>query len=215
MEGKLGGSMVVHGEGRWKEVSSEVNSMLSMLTDMIRTATEVASAVSKGEFQSFSKEASGEFSLLKCEINQMISIVSNERTTKARFFVNIMQQLTGPIQRVIAMLENPLENRELLISSANDLLNSIVYVLDLSRMESGTMELATNALSLRSSVTAALAAVSQKKCNLEFVWDIQPEVPDYVKGDKARLQQILACLVGCAITNTNSGDVVLKVEMQI
>lgn len=50
--------------------------------------------------------------------------------------------------------------------------------------------------------------------NLEFIFQLQPDVPDLFYGDILRLQQIIVNLTGNAIKFTDKGEVIVRVEMK-
>ena len=49
--------------------------------------------------------------------------------------------------------------------------------------------------------------------NIEFLFNISPEVPSHLAGDPLRLAQVLTNLVNNAVKFTEKGDVELKVEL--
>ena len=74
IEGKLGGQAKVPGAmGTWRQLTDNVNQLASNLTTQIRTISDIATAVTKGDLtRSIDVEAQGEVAQLKDNINQMI-----------------------------------------------------------------------------------------------------------------------------------------------
>jgi HAMP domain-containing protein/signal transduction histidine kinase/CheY-like chemotaxis protein len=83
VEGKLGGQASVPGaSGIWKNLTENVNQLAQNLTTQVRSISEVASAVTKGDLTRMIRvEAKGEVEALKDTINQMIA---NLRATTLR-----------------------------------------------------------------------------------------------------------------------------------
>ncbi len=75
VEGRLGGQASVPGaSGIWKNLTENVNQLAQNLTTQVRSISEVASSVTKGDLtRTIRVEAKGEVEALKDTINQMIS----------------------------------------------------------------------------------------------------------------------------------------------
>src|SRR6185369_9115833 len=75
VDGKLGGQASVPGaSGIWKNLTENVNQLAENLTTQVRSISQVASAVTKGDLtRTISVEAKGEVEALKDTINQMIA----------------------------------------------------------------------------------------------------------------------------------------------
>ncbi|HUB62607.1 MAG TPA: HAMP domain-containing protein [Puia sp.] len=75
VEGRLGGQASVPGaSGIWKNLTENVNQLAQNLTTQVRSISEVASAVTKGDLtRTIRVEAKGEVEALKDTINQMIA----------------------------------------------------------------------------------------------------------------------------------------------
>jgi HAMP domain-containing protein/CheY-like chemotaxis protein/signal transduction histidine kinase len=73
-EGKLGGQAAVPGvAGTWKNLTDNVNSMASNLTDQVRNIAEVATAVARGDLsRTITVDVKGEILELKNTINTMV-----------------------------------------------------------------------------------------------------------------------------------------------
>jgi len=77
-EGKLGGQGKVEGvSGTWRELTDNVNTMASNLTDQVRDIAQVTTAVAKGDLErKITIDASGEIQELKNTINTMVAQLS-------------------------------------------------------------------------------------------------------------------------------------------
>ncbi|MBS1816113.1 MAG: response regulator [Acidobacteria bacterium] len=141
---------------------------------------------------------------------------------KSEFLANMSHEIRTPINGVIGMtglaLETELtfEQREYLETvrvSADSLLDVINDILDFSKIEAGKMEMDCAEFDLRESMEVTLKTLGLRagEKNLELLADISPEVPDLVKGDSAKLRQVIVNLIGNAIKFTAAGEVCLAI----
>jgi two-component system sensor histidine kinase/response regulator len=141
---------------------------------------------------------------------------------KANFLANMSHEIRTPMNGVIGMTELLLDTTlhssqrefaETIRTSATSLLAIINDVLDFSKIEAGKLAIDRVDMHVRDIVEdlgmemAALAAAK----NLELIVNVDPGVPDRVRGDPQRLRQILNNLIGNAIKFTPKGDVAVEV----
>ncbi|HXX94542.1 MAG TPA: response regulator, partial [Planctomycetota bacterium] len=96
-------------------------------------------------------------------------------------------------------------------SSGTDLLSLINDILDLSKIESGTMSLEVAQVrfkDLQDDVEASFRPVASSK-KLEFAVTLDPEIPAALETDPKRVQQVLRNLLSNAFKFTNQGGVSL------
>ena len=99
-------------------------------------------------------------------------------------------------------------------SSGNDLLTLINDILDLSKIESGTVNVDVSELrfdDLRHYVERTFRHIGESK-NLDFLLRIDPRLPKSMVTDAKRLQQILKNLLSNAFKFTHDGQVTLSIE---
>ena len=77
-EGRLGGQAPLRGmSGRWRDVTSAVNTMAGRLTAQVRDIAVVTTAVAKGDLtRKVTIEAAGELQELKLTVNTMVDQLS-------------------------------------------------------------------------------------------------------------------------------------------
>jgi len=139
-------------------------------------------------------------------------------------FLSVMShEIRTPLNAVIGMAhllldndpkESQLHDLNLLRFSAENLLNIINDILDLTKMETGNVQLETIPFSLKtlaSDVVSSLhMTVAARNNKLELVCD--EHIPRYIKGDKTRLYQVLMNLLGNSIKFTQNGSIVLRIR---
>ncbi|MBL8113217.1 MAG: response regulator, partial [Acidobacteria bacterium] len=97
------------------------------------------------------------------------------------------------------------------------LLGLVNDILDFSKIEAGKMELESISFSPRTCVEQAsdiLALRAQEK-GLELTVLVEPDVPERVLGDPARLRQVLLNLGSNAVKFTEKGDVTIHVRREL
>ncbi|WP_396601772.1 hybrid sensor histidine kinase/response regulator [Algibacter sp. R77976] len=162
-------------------------------------------------------------------INSQILVLKNEyllekETFKNDFIANFSHQLRNPITASI-IFSNLLINSDLsseqknyldIIQSANkDLKNRIEDILDISKIESGKLILTEKVFNLKNLIKEVIDGyklIATKK-GLEFNFDIDNTLPEFIKGDQYRLKQILANLLNNAIAFTTQGSINFNISL--
>jgi len=143
---------------------------------------------------------------------------------KDNFLSSMSHEMRTPLNAVIGisnilLMDNPkveqLENLNALKFSSNHLLNLINDILDYSKLKIGKIKLYNENFNLREIVTGlekSFSYYAQDK-GLDFIFDIDDNIPKYVIGDSLRLSQILTNLLNNAIKFTLKGSVSCHISL--
>lgn len=144
---------------------------------------------------------------------------------KSQFLTNISHELRTPMTAIIGMTDLslmetlPTNVREYLSAvqtNAHLLLELLNEILDLSKLEAGTLTLESTPLQLRN-ILGELKHTFGHRANqkgLKFEVAVEPSVPNYLIGDSLRLRQIIFNLLTNAIKFTERGQVTLDVRVE-
>ncbi|HEV2695394.1 MAG TPA: HAMP domain-containing protein, partial [Verrucomicrobiae bacterium] len=144
---------------------------------------------------------------------------------KSEFLANMSHELRTPLNSILILGQQLAENSggnlstkqmefaRNIYSSGSDLLNLITDILDLSKIESGTVTVEAEEIgfvSLRDSVERNFRHIADSK-NLPFHVEFEPILPRVMTTDPKRLQQILKNLLSNAFKFTAHGHVTIRV----
>jgi signal transduction histidine kinase/CheY-like chemotaxis protein/HPt (histidine-containing phosphotransfer) domain-containing protein len=143
---------------------------------------------------------------------------------KSEFLAKMNDEIRTPMTGVIGMSELLLETTlttgqrdytEAVRDNAQTLLTVINDILDISKVESGELKLELLDLDLRDTVedVARLLSIQAHEKGSEITVQIDPKLPDSVRGDAGRIRQILLTLGGHSVKYTLRGGVSLNVQL--
>ncbi|HLU40595.1 MAG TPA: response regulator [Planctomycetota bacterium] len=143
---------------------------------------------------------------------------------KARFLANMSHEIRTPMNGILGMTEllaataldeHQRQMANTIKASADALLVVVNDVLDYSKIEAGKLELEEATFDVRAVLDdcANLLATAAEQRGVEVVIYVDPRVAPGLRGDAARLRQILLNLTGNAVKFTLEGQVVLSIDL--
>lgn len=147
-----------------------------------------------------------------------------EINAKAEFLARISHEIRTPMNGVLGMTElllgTPLSVKQrdyvqTIHSAGNELLTLINEILDISKLESGQIELDDVQFDLNALIEDCLSIFRAKaeQQNIELISFTQPQVPRVISGDPTRLRQALLSLLENALKKTEQGEILLVVAL--
>lgn len=210
-----------------------VTSKLSHILNTMRRLSQ-----QQDKIEQISVEGNDEFAHFTRNLNQIIqqqqyeialletkeaAIAANR--AKSAFLANMSHEIRTPLNGIIGMTEMlsrsdlKVKEREILSdidTSSQILLILINDILDLSKIESGNLELAPHRFELAEMVYDTVHLVNAKALSqhVELNINLDPALPRIVVADEYRIKQILMNLLSNAVKFTNDGYVNTELTFQ-
>ncbi|MBU1008552.1 MAG: response regulator [Bacteroidetes bacterium] len=139
---------------------------------------------------------------------------------KSEFLANMSHEIRTPLNGIIGMsqilgksIKDPKnhEHLDIIIASGQSLLALVNDILDFSKIEAGLLGFEESDFNFREIIREAeqvLRVKAQEKA-LSFVVNVNPGIPEYLKGDAYRLKQVWLNLANNAIKFTEKGSVTI------
>lgn len=157
------------------------------------------------------------------DLQQAKEAAESASRSKAAFLANMSHELRTPLNAILGFAQLMLYDQELneqhqsdlqtICNSGNHLLAMINDILEMSKLEAGSVLLREKECYLYEIVDTArdmLSLKAQEK-ELSFYFKIDADVPPYICIDEGKLRQILINLISNAIKFTDKGHIYVRV----
>ncbi|MCA1990617.1 MAG: response regulator [Coleofasciculus sp. S288] len=144
---------------------------------------------------------------------------------KSEFLANMTHELRTPLNAILGFTQllvrepnlTPSQHEQLSIitHSGEHLLELINDVLEMSKIEAGRTVLNPSRFDLYRLIDSLeeMLQLKARSKGLHLIFDLSPDVPQYVQTDESKLRQVLINLLGNAIKFTEAGSVTLCVSV--
>ena len=162
----------------------------------------------------------------KNDIEQKTKQLEISSKYKSEFLANMSHELRTPLNSLLILSKDLSENKkknlddiqvesaEIIYKSGHDLLILINEVLDLSKIEAGKMAIHIEKVPLKKFTEDLIRDFKHyaEQKGLRLICKLSGELPEFIRTDSQRLNQILKNLISNAIKFTEKGSVSINVD---
>jgi len=157
---------------------------------------------------------------------EMLESLKKANDAKSDFLSNMSHEIRTPINAIIGMNEmvlrestneNVLDYASTIRSSSQSLLSIINDVLDISKIESGKMEIVESNYELSSMIVDCYNMIIDRvrSKGLSFHVECNERIPGSLRGDIAHIRQVILNLLTNAVKYTEKGDVHFIIDGEV
>lgn len=144
---------------------------------------------------------------------------------KTNFLAHVSHEIRTPMNAIVGYSNMALRTQDTkdvnyylrnIKEASNTLLDLINEILDISKIESGKMELVDVNYSFENMIheISSMMGAQAGKAGLALIIEIEPDIPKWLCGDRVKLQEILTNLISNGIKYTKAGSVSLRIHMR-
>ncbi|GAA5264233.1 hypothetical protein ACOSOMT5_P0653 [Acidiphilium sp. MT5] len=151
-------------------------------------------------------------------------VAESANLAKSRYIVGVIHEIRSPLNAVSGyaqLLERagaiePADAARIIRRSAEHLSNLVDGLLDIAKIESGSLQLHRDRVNLAEFLDqiSDMFRLQAAAKNLSFIDDRPPTLPRFVYTDEKRLRQILLNLLSNAIKYTQAGSITLRLRFR-
>jgi PAS domain S-box-containing protein len=157
-------------------------------------------------------------------LRESIQRAEQASVAKSQFVANMSHEIRTPMNAMLGMLALMLRTElsarqrdyvDKARSAGTTLLALLNDVLDFSKIDAGKLELDLHVFEVDVLLRDLATVLSGNGVNqqVELAFDIAPAVPAHLYGDRQRIQQVLVNLAGNALKFTQTGNVVVAIDV--
>lgn len=155
---------------------------------------------------------------------QSVQDAQKAEHSKSDFLANMSHEIRTPMNAIVGMCELVLRDDDLsdnvrsncccIRAAVESLLAIINDILDFSKIDSGRFELVPDEFNIASTINAAISMAETRRGskNIEFIVNVDPNIPRGIIGDEARIRQVIVNLMTNAVKYTEKGSITLTVS---
>jgi signal transduction histidine kinase/CheY-like chemotaxis protein/HAMP domain-containing protein len=215
-------------ENLLKQSQSQAQELQSRQAELHRSNEDLGRQASRLAEQNIEVERKNEeVELAKRLVEEKAEQLAVSSKYKSEFFSNMSHELRTPLNSLLILAreleDNPEQNlteaqvqyASVIHSSGTDLLRLLNDILDLAKVESGTVTLEISELplvELQDALERDFAHVADQQ-GVSFAVELAPDLPRTIATDPGRLRQVLKNLLSNAFKFTDNGEVRLRVSI--
>ena len=215
-------SLLKQSQSQAEELLTQQEELRASNADLARQASQLAEQNLEAEQRNLEVEES------KRLVEEKVSQLAVSSKYKSEFIANMSHELRTPLNSLLILAQQLEDNPEhnltdtqveyasVIHSSGNELLALLNSILDLAKVESGTVVATREDVSLEQLRTTLLREFDPvaQRTGLDYSIELAPGCPQSIVTDPQRLRQILKNLLANAFKFTERGGVQLRIGLE-
>jgi len=210
----------------YSDIDDEVNALALEASDILRRPFRPKVIKSRVNNQMQIINQIKKHTKLQKDLENALTEAESANKAKSAFLAKMSHEIRTPLNAVLGISEIQLQNENLpdetkeaftRIFNSGDLLLSIINdILDMSRIESGKLEITTARYDIFNMIndTVLLNMILYKNKPIKFIINVNEDIPSELIGDEIRIKQILNNLLTNAFKYTDKGEIELYVNAE-
>ena len=210
-------------EGKTNKKTFNRNNVIYELNYSVLKENQQKTELSNNGFMAWVFDKTNDYNYTR-DLERLKIKAEEANKSKSMFLAKMSHEIRTPMNGIVGFADLALEKKcdseiteylHYIKDSAYSLLRIINDVLDISKIESGKMEiidLEYNPIRLFEEIENLISAQAKAK-GLGFYMFLPEDMPDILVGDNIRIKEVLINILGNAVKYTNQGKITLTVDI--